>query len=74
MIQVPGKPFAVVEFEEKGKKFVSVISKNWLSNANSICAWPSGPNSHQKLVSHSTPEITWQKYPCHLLKFSGNNI
>jgi len=71
MTQKTVKPFGIVEFDENGKKLVSVISKSWLSNSNSVCAWPSGPNSHQKLINHIPPEPNWQRYPCRLLKFSG---
>ncbi|OXA42401.1 hypothetical protein Fcan01_22903 [Folsomia candida] len=65
------KPFAVVEFVEKDKTLVSVVSANCLSAANTQCYWPSGPGSHQKLINHIVPDVTWEKYQCSLLKFSS---
>jgi len=67
------RPFAVVEFDEDGKKCVAVVSKSWLSDNQTTCFWPSGIGSHQKLTNHSVPNKKWLKYPCKVLKFSGNN-
>ncbi|OXA50642.1 hypothetical protein Fcan01_13946 [Folsomia candida] len=71
MNNLKSKPFAVVEFIEKDKTLVSVVSANWLSAANTQCYWPSGPGSHQKLINHILPDVTWEKYQCSLLTFSS---
>ena len=49
------KKFAIVEFNEDNKKYVSVVSSSWLSEDKISCAWPAGVGSHQKLVNHSAP-------------------
>jgi len=65
------KPFAIVEFEERGRKSVSVVFRLWLENSETICAWPTS-NGVQKLRAHTPPEPSWQRFQCRLLKFSGN--
>lgn len=65
------RPFAVVEFQEENKVFVSVVSASWLSESDTKCAWPTGIGSHQKLISHSKPKESWTIYPCCVLKRCG---
>jgi len=65
------KPFAVVEFFERGKRTVSVVSRSWLENEDNVCAWPTGPGGHQKLIYHCKPESFWSRHPCEVLKYAG---
>ncbi len=64
------KLFAIVEFQERGKRSVSVVSRNWLEKKEKICAWPL-TNGHTNLISHAVPEPSWKRYSCRLLKYSG---
>ncbi len=69
--------FAVVEFPEEDS--VEVVSKQWLSNDNLFCYWPSAIGARLKrlITNHSDPKsdsdssIIWNQYQCRLLKCCG---